>query len=110
MVRCEKMKLPRKYLIAIGVVTLWAVFSYAYLGVENGSSGLSILGWVQDLFFFPGGFLFHAIKESYSNTDLPTMAGISWFVYVLVILLVVKCICVLRKTIIQSKPKNGSKV
>ena len=104
MVMCEKIKPLRKYLIAIGVVTLWAVFSYAYLGVEDGSSGLSILGWVQGLFFFPGGFLFHAIKESYSNTDLPVMAGISWFVYVLVILLVVNYVCVIRKRISQSRP------
>ena len=98
------MKPLRKYLIAIGVVTLWAAFSYAYVGVEDGSSGLSILGSLHALFFIPGGSLLYIIKETHSNTDLLAMAGISWFVYVLVILLVVKCVGVLRKIMSQNRP------
>jgi len=102
------MKPFRKYLIAIGIVTLWAVFSYAYLGVEDGSSGLSILGLIHAFFLIPGLVLFHVVKDSHSNADLPFIAGISWFVYVLVVLLVVKCVCVFRKIISQSKSNSRS--
>ena len=40
------MKRYRKYLIGVGLVALWGIFSYAYLGVEDGSSGLRPLGWL----------------------------------------------------------------
>ena len=83
----KKSKSLRNYLIAIGIITLWAVFSYAYLGAEDGSSGLSVLGWIHALFFFPGGFIFHIINVSHSNSDLPIIAVMSWLVYVLLIIL-----------------------
>jgi len=104
------MKPLRKYLIAIVAVTLWGGFSYAYIGVEDGSSGLSILGLLHAIFIIPGGFIFHVVKGSHSNADIPVMAGISWFVYVLVSVLVVKCVCIFRKNINRSKSNDGSNV
>jgi hypothetical protein len=81
------MKRHRKYLIALGLVALWAVFSYAYLGVEDGSSGLSPLGWTAGVFFLPGGLVLQAVKGSHSNGDLPVMAVFSFCVYAGVVVL-----------------------
>ncbi|MBP8303614.1 MAG: hypothetical protein KBE04_05755 [Phycisphaerae bacterium] len=67
--------------IAVGVVSLWCVLACAYLGVEDGSSGLSPLGWAAGLFFVPGGIALQVFKGSHSNADLPLMAGISWIAY-----------------------------
>ncbi|HSV99858.1 MAG TPA: hypothetical protein VLI39_06780 [Sedimentisphaerales bacterium] len=83
------MKRYRKYLIAVGLVALWAVFSYAYLGVEDGSSGLSPLGWAHAVFFLPGGLLLQAVKGSHGNADLPLMAAFSFCVYAAVAFLAV---------------------
>ena len=85
-------------MIGLCVVALWAVFSYAYLGVEDGSSGLSPLGWVHAVFFIPGGLLLHAMKGTHSNTDLPMMAVFSLCVYAVVVGLVIKGIRLLRRT------------
>jgi hypothetical protein len=79
----------RKYLIALGFVIVWAVFSYAYLGVEDGSSGLSPLGWAHAVFFLPGGLLLQAVKGSHGNADLPLMAAFSFCVYAAVAAIVV---------------------
>lgn len=89
------MKRYRKYLIAVGLVVLWAVFSYAYLGVEDGSSGLSPLGWLAAVFFVPGGLLFQVVKGSHGNADLYLMAAFSFCVYMLVVVLVVRGISLL---------------
>ncbi len=70
--------------IALGVVTVWGMFSYGYLGVEDGSSGLSLLGWIHAAYFLPGLFLVAKLKGSHSNADLPLMAGIGWLTYSLV--------------------------
>jgi membrane-bound acyltransferase YfiQ involved in biofilm formation len=90
------MKRHRKYLIALGVVALWAVFSWAYLGVEDGSSGLSPLGWLAAVFFVPGGLLLQAVKGSHANADLPLMAAFSFCVYAVLAVLVVKGFELLR--------------
>ena len=84
------MKRLRKYMIALGFVGLWAVFSYAYLGVEDGSSGLSPLGWMAGVFLVPGGLLLQAVKGSHSNADLPLMAAFSFCLYAVVVVLFVK--------------------
>lgn len=84
------MKRYRKYLITVGLVALWAVFSYAHLGVEDGSSGLSPLGWLAAVFFVPGGLLFQAVKGSHANADLPLMAAFGFCVYAVVAVLTVK--------------------
>jgi hypothetical protein len=84
------MKRHRKYLIALGVVALWAVFSYAYLGVEDGSSGLSPLGWLAAVFFVPGGLLFQVVKGSHANADLPLMAVFGFCLYAIATALVLK--------------------
>ena len=98
-VRRENMKSLRKYMIALGFVGLWAVFSYAYLGVEDGSSGLSPLGWIQSAFLVPGLFLFRAVKGAYSNADLPLIAALSLCAYAVVVVLVVKSAGLLKRAV-----------
>lgn len=93
------MKRYRKYLIAVGVVALWAVFSWAYLGVEDGSSGLSPLGWLAAVFFVPGGLLFQAVKGSHGNADLPLMAVIGFCAYAVVVVLAVIGVDFLRRAL-----------
>ena len=73
--------MARRCWIALGVVSLWCVLACAYLSVEDGSSGLSPLGWAAGLFFVPGGIALQVFKGSHSNADLPLMAGISWITY-----------------------------
>lgn len=90
------MKRCRKYLIAVGLVALWAVFSWAYLGVEDGSSGLSSLGGLAGAFFVPGGLLFQAVKGSHGNADLPLMAAFSLCIYAVVAILAVIGVGVFR--------------
>ena len=94
------MKRCRKYLIALGVVALWAVFSYAYLGVEDGSSGLSPLGWLAGVFFVPGGLLFQAVKGSHGNADLPLMAAFGFCVYAVVVVLAVRSVAFLERALL----------
>lgn len=77
------MRRHEAHLVALGAVTAWAVFSYAYLGVEDGSSGLSPLGWLSAVFFLPGGFALSQLKGSHGNADLPLMAVISWITFAL---------------------------
>lgn len=77
----------QKYMIAISFVGLWAVFSHAYLGTEDGSSGLSPPGWIHAMFFLPGGLLLQAVKEGHSNVDLPLMAACSLCVYMVALVL-----------------------
>ncbi len=98
-VRREKMKSLRKYMIAFGFVGLWAVFSYAYLGVEDGSSGLSPLGWIHAAFFVPGLFLFRATKGAYSNADLPLIAAFSLCVYAVIVVLAIKSAGLLKRAV-----------
>jgi hypothetical protein len=76
---------------------MWGVFSYAYLGVEDGSSGLSLLGWIHGVFFIPGGILMQALRGSHSNADLPLMAGIGWLTYSLLALGIAQVVCVFQK-------------
>ena len=75
------MKKNKPYFIVLGIVTAWAVFSHAYLGVEDGSSGLSILGWVSAVFFVPSGLLMQLLKGGHSNADIRLMATVSWILY-----------------------------
>jgi hypothetical protein len=93
------MKRYRKYLIAVGLVAMWAVFSYAYLGVEDGSSGLGPLGWLSGAFFVPGGLLLQAAKGSHGNVDLPLMAAFSFCVYAAVAVLAVIGVEFLRRAL-----------
>ena len=65
------------------------MFSWAYLGVEDGSSGLSPLGWLAAAFFVPGGLLFQVVKGSHGNADLPLMAEFSFCAYGVVAVLAV---------------------
>ena len=102
------MRLQRKYMIAIGAVTLWAAFAYGYLGVEDGSSGLSIFGLIHAFFFLPGLVVFHTVKDSHSNSDLPFIAGLSWVIYSVVAGLVVKCVCTIQKFINKNKPDDNT--
>jgi len=96
-------------MIAVGCVGLWAAFSYAYLSVEDGSSGLSPLGWIHAVFFFPGGIALSSTKGSLSNADLPIMAGFSFFVYTVVALFVVKSVCFLQHRVYGGEAKQGSR-
>ena len=76
---------------------MWGVFSYAYLGVEDGSSGLSPLGWIHSVFFIPGGRLLQQLKGGHSNADLPLMAGTGWLTYSLLALGIAQVACLIRK-------------
>lgn len=71
----------RAQIATVTAVTAWAIFAYAYLGVEDGSSGLSVLGWLHAMFFIPGGILMQVLRGSHSNADLPFMTGVSWLTY-----------------------------
>ena len=97
----------RKYFIAVLAVTLWSLFSFAYLGREDGSSGLSVLGWIHAIFFMPGLFLLLIFKASYSNQDLPAIAAYSWLAYTAVVLLGVKFARVIQGIFKGVKPKQG---
>jgi hypothetical protein len=101
-----KMRPFQKYLIALGVAGLWAAFSYAYVGVEDGSSGLSLLGWVHAVFFLPGGLLLQAVKGSHSNADLPLMAAFSLCVYMVVAVLAVMGVGLLRRAVSLGKARQ----
>jgi hypothetical protein len=94
-------------MIAFGFVVLWSVFSYAYLGVEDGSSGLSPLGWISAVFFVPGGLLLYATKGAHSNTGLPTMAVFSFCAYVVVLLFVIKGVARLRRLVGGVEPDQA---
>jgi hypothetical protein len=90
----------RKYLIALGLVGLWAVFSYAYLGVEHARSySLSPLGWICAVFLLPGGFLLHALKGTLSNADLALAVPVSLGVYAVVVILAIKSAGLLRQAV-----------
>ena len=80
------------HLIAITIVTAWALFAYAWLNAEDGSSGLSILGKISAAFFIPGGVLMQIIRGSHANTDIPFMAFTGWFIYILIALIIVQII------------------
>ena len=86
------MKRFRLHFIALGVVAAWAIFSYAYLGVEDGSSGLSPLGYVGGVFFLPGLYL----VKTHTNANLPIMAVISWAIFSLVAVFIAQIICMIK--------------
>lgn len=81
---------------------MWGGLSYTCLGVEDGSSGLSLLGWIHGVFFIPGGILMQTLRGSHSNADLPLMCGIGWVTYSLLALGIVRAVSVVRK---QKKTK-----
>jgi hypothetical protein len=87
----------RIHLVALGIVAVWAVFSYAYLGMEDGSSGLSPLGWISAVFFIPGGSLMQSLKGSHSNADLPLMAGAGWLLFSMLALAIAQGVSLIRK-------------
>ncbi len=80
------MKRYRAHFIAIGIVTVWAIFAYAWLNVEDGSSGLSFLGKISAVFFLPGGLLMQSIRGTFSNTGIPLAAIISWLIFTVIAL------------------------
>lgn len=96
-------KVPRLYWIALGIIGLWGVFSYAYLGVEDGSSGLSPLGWIHSVFFLPGLFLFHTLKGTYSNADLPLAAVCSLGVYAVAVVLAIRGVGFLNRAVLKRR-------
>jgi len=77
------MKNFRAHLIAIGIVTAWAIFACTWLNVEDGSSGLSVFGIISAAFFIPGGILMQITRGSHSNSDIPLMALTGWVVFTL---------------------------
>jgi len=93
------MKRFRKCMIALGLVALWAGFSWCYLGVEDGSSGLGPLGWMTSLFLLPGGYVLQLVKGVYSNADLPLIAVLSLCIYAAAVFLAIKCIGFLRRAL-----------
>jgi len=91
------MKRFRKYGIALGIVLSWAGFSWLYLGVEDGSSGLGLRGWLTSLFLLPGGYVLQVTKGVYSNADLPLIAVFSFCIYAAAAVLAVKAVVLLRR-------------
>ncbi len=92
------MKRYRKYMIALGLVALWAGFSWVYLGVEDGSSGLGLRGWITSLFLLPGGYVLQVTKGIYSNADLPLIAVLSFCIYAAGVVLAIKAVVLLRRS------------
>lgn len=68
-------------MIVLARVTAWGIFSLAHVGVEDGSSGLSVLGWVSFGFFMPGRCLMDGISGAHTNADVPPMAAVSWVLF-----------------------------
>lgn len=93
------MKRYKAHLFALGVITAWGLFSYAYLGIEDGSSGFSALGWIHAAYFIPGCLLVTGLKGSYSNADLPLIAGIGWLLFSLLALALAQLACVIHRKI-----------
>lgn len=79
----------RPIVFALVLVGLWGLFAAVYLGAEDGSSGLSILGIAHVLFFYPGLMLMNAWKENHSNADLPAMWLVGAATYSLAVLLLI---------------------
>ncbi len=76
----------KAHLIAIAIVTAWALFAYAWLNVEDGSSGLGVLGFLSAVFFVPGGLLMQFTRGSHTNTDIPLMVFTGWLTFTLIAL------------------------
>jgi hypothetical protein len=91
------MKRCQTNLAVLGAVALWGAFSCAYLGVEDGSSGLSLLGWLHAWFFVPGALVMAQLRGSHSNSDLPLMAIIGYATYSLLALGIVQLKFLFRK-------------
>ena len=99
----------RKYLIALALVAVWAVFSfsYPYLGIEDGSSGLSPLGWLAGVFIVPGAWLLEAVKEMSRKNgyvllmdgDLLLAVAFSFCIYAAVVVLAIKSTASLRRAL-----------
>lgn len=68
-------------LMVLFAVSGWAVFSLLYAGVEDGSSGLSPLGYLVLAFYMPGLLLFQALEGSHRNSDVPAMVFAGWAFY-----------------------------
>lgn len=95
------MKKYMPYAVAFGLVTIWGFFAYAYLGVEDGSSGLSPLGYVHLGFFLPGLYVFRVFNSSYTNSNIPLIAAISWLIYTILALAAAHATIILRR---QKRP------
>lgn len=93
------------YIIALVTVTIWGVFSFAYTGVEDGSSGLSVLGWISYAFFMPGVILVYQLKGRFSNAEIPLAALTSWMIYSLLAIIVVHAVYSILK-ILKKKAKQ----
>lgn len=91
------MKLRRAHGFALACCTAWAVFGWAYLGVEDGSSGLSPLGWLHALFFLPALGVAQGIWGSHSNADLLWMGLVAWLFWSLSVLAVVQMVGTRRR-------------
>jgi hypothetical protein len=78
----------KAHLIAIGIVTAWAIFACAWLNVEDGSSGLSVFGKACAVFFLPGGLLMQFIGWSFSYSEIHLMAITSWLIFTLIALII----------------------
>lgn len=86
------MKLRRAHWLALAGCSAWAAFGFAYLGVEDGSSGLSALGWLHAGFFLPALLVW----GGHSNADLPWMGALAWLFWCGCALLVVQGVGALR--------------
>ena len=71
----------RLHLIALACVTAWGIFSLAYVGVEDGSGGLSALGWASFGFLLPGRCLIDGVWGAHTNSDAPLMAAVGWVLF-----------------------------
>ncbi len=71
------------YAIGYIVITLYSFLSFGYLGVEDGSSGLSPVAWLLYGYFLPGAFLLKG--QAMSNARIPLLVMFSWTIYMLLL-------------------------
>ncbi len=96
--RNRAMEQLRAHFVAFGIVTVSSVLSCAYLGIEDGSSGLSLLGWLHVAFFVPGGLLGRKLKGTHSNADPALMAVVSWITFSLAAIGIAQLVWMIRKS------------
>ena len=94
----------RPHIVVLLVVLVWALSSVAYLGREDGSAGLTLIGWAHAVFFLPGISVLKLAGGPVGNGDLPLAACLSWVLYSGVAAGFVQLVVVIRRA---SRPGDG---
>ena len=94
---------------ALVAVSLWGLFALLYLGVEDGSSGLSPLGNLTLAFLLPGLLLMQLVEGGHSNSDVPFMAFMGWLGYAIAGQTIVTVVLKLRTWLGSTPSDRGSR-